>query len=105
VHIDLGVRWVGVDRKQDEVETQKLETTETETDVLALIEATYVAEYSLQGEPGKDALDEFALNNASYHVWPYWREYIMSQSMRMNLPKVALPAMQLAANKDDNVDG
>jgi hypothetical protein len=69
---------------------------------MAFIEATFVAEYSLNGKPEKEALDAFALKNASYHIWPYWREFLMSQSMRMNLPKIALPTVQFAVNKDES---
>ena len=68
---------------------------------MAFIESTYVVEYFLDGKPGKNASNEFALNNASYHVWPYWREYIMSQGMRMNFAEFALPAVQFATNKDE----
>lgn len=58
-----------------------------------------VAEYRMTEDPGKDSLKAFALRNASHHVWPYWREYLMGQSLRMNLPKLILPAVQLARNQ------
>lgn len=73
-----------------------------EENIKAVIEATFLAEYLIEGEPGQKALDAFALKNASYHVWPYWREFLMSQSMRMNLPKVALPAVQFASNNRES---
>lgn len=95
VFVDVGARWVA---EADKVEN--ISETEDGAGVMALIEATFVAEYKIEGNPDKNALNEFALKNASFHVWPYWREYLMSQSMRMNLPKVALPAVQFAANKD-----
>jgi len=94
VFIDVGARWVVESDKKE-----KTSNTEDDAGVMALIEATFVAVYQIEGEPDKSALNEFALKNASFHVWPYWREYLMSQSMRMNLPKVALPAVQFAANK------
>jgi hypothetical protein len=46
----------------------------------------------------KDCLNEFALRNASYHVWPYWRELLMSQCARMHLPRLVMPTMQVAQN-------
>lgn len=58
-----------------------------------------VAEYRMSEDPGKESLKEFALRNASYHIWPYWREYLMGQCLRMNLPKVILPAVQFAQNR------
>ncbi len=95
VHIDLGARWIYVaDNALDDG-----------SDVLAQIEVTMVAEYQMQENPGQEALETFALRNASYHVWPYWREYLMSQAVRMNLPKTVLPAIQFAMNKTrDSVD-
>lgn len=63
--------------------------------VLAQIEATMVAEYSCREDPGQEALDAFASQNAGYHVWPFWREYLVSQCERMRLPKVFIPTMQL----------
>lgn len=68
-------------------------------DFLVQIEAQYITEYKMTETLEQEAIDAFALNNASYHVWPYWREYIMNQCMRMNLPKIALPATQLAHNR------
>jgi hypothetical protein len=98
VYIDLGARWV----VSPESEVEGAERKEEEN-VRAVIEATFLAEYLIEGEPGQEALDAFALKNASYHVWPYWREYLMSQCMRMNLPKVALPAVQFSSNNRESV--
>jgi hypothetical protein len=64
--------------------------------VRAVISGLMVAEYDMREDPGEDALKEFALRNASYHVWPYWRELLASQCQRMNLPKLVLPAVQFA---------
>ncbi len=63
-------------------------------DVVAKIEANYSIDYLVQNEEllnNQDALDEFALKNASYHLWPFWREFAMAQAQRMSLPPVALP--------------
>ena len=68
--------------------------------VRALISAMMVAEYDLTGDPSTDALKAFALRNASYHVWPYWREFLASQCVRMNLRKVVLPAVQFARRSE-----
>ncbi len=91
VYVDLGAKWNYVPDNQEE-EGDNNENEEP----LAKIEACYVAEYQLKKETPQEALEEFALNNASHHIWPYWREYLMSQAMRMNLPKVALPIVQFS---------
>jgi len=81
VYIDVGARLVFSDDKREE-------------HPIGQIEAAYRVDYRVT-DPAliedKVALDAFALKNASYHLWPYWREYVMSQSLRMNLPKIALP--------------
>jgi hypothetical protein len=78
--------------------------TEEDKAVRAFIEAEYVAEYTVDEELAQACIDEFALNNASYHVWPYWREFLMSQCGRMQLPRLVLPTMQLAhhRHREDN---
>jgi len=86
VFVELGTRWVLHARESDE------------EDVKAHIEGVMVAEYQMYQNPGKDALKEFALKNASYHIWPFWREYLSSQCLRMNLPKLVLPVKQFASN-------
>jgi len=67
--------------------------------VLAQIEATMVAEYHTPEDPGKEALDMFAAGNAAYHVWPFWREYLVSQCERMRLPRVFIPTVHLSSEK------
>ncbi|MEE9354311.1 MAG: preprotein translocase subunit SecB [Methylococcaceae bacterium] len=96
VFIEVGARWTHEDESSDgEAQNQSNEDGDP-LNVLATIESTYIAEYIIKEHPGDDALKEFALNNASYHVWPYWREYLMSQCSRMNLPKMALPMTQFS---------
>lgn len=95
VFVDLGIRWV----RPAEPEKGKVrdgDEAEVDPSVLARIEATFIAEYVLVEDLTQDALNEFALHNAPWHVWPYWREYVASQCGRLNLTKVAMP-MQFAA--------
>jgi hypothetical protein len=88
VFIEFGARWIDVSGEKPDEEKLK-----------AKIEGVMVAEYRMDCDPGKEALKEFALKNVSYHVWPYWREYLTTQCMRMNLPKTVLPMMQIAQNQ------
>lgn len=72
-------------------------------EILAQVEATMEADYSITDlsiVEDQEALDAFALKNVSYHVWPYWREYVTSQLMRMNMPKLVLPMLLRATNQD-----
>lgn len=89
VYIELGVRW-----KHSEDAPGDDEDSWTE------IGATYVAEYEKHQEVEADALTAFALHNASFHVWPYFREFVASQCQRMNFPKIVIPMMRFASNRD-----
>lgn len=83
VFVRFGVRWVSPVEEQQEPE------------VFANIEAEFIAEYALDEEIQQTCIDEFATQNASLHVWPYWREFLASQCERMRLPRIILPAWQL----------
>lgn len=87
VFVDVGSRWVDPESSEDEPK------------VLAIIQAEYIAEYRMNFPLEQSCIDEFALKNVSYHVWPYWREFLSSQCERMRLPRVTLPTRQLAHNR------
>lgn len=88
VFIDFGMRWMRVDESLSEAER-----------IQSMIEASFVAEYLITEPLEEASIKAFALKNASYHAWPYWREYFMSQCQRMRLPVMALPTVQLAENR------
>lgn len=82
VFMTLGVRWVVA---EGDVE---------QPDMKAFIEGDFIAEYQVNSDLEQVCIDEFASKNASYHVWPYWREFLSAQCERMRLPRVVLPAVQ-----------
>ncbi|MCJ8267844.1 MAG: hypothetical protein MJK04_00400 [Psychrosphaera sp.] len=88
VFVETGIRWV------DESKGAEKES------AAAWIEAKFVSEYNITDDVENDCLDQFALKNVSYHVWPYWRELLTSQCDRMRLPRVMLPTVQFANNKN-----
>lgn len=83
IFIQLGARWI------DKNETPNIK---------AFIEGEFIAEYQMKDTLKQEEIDEFALKNASYHIWPYWREYLSSQCERLRLPKVMLPMTQFNKN-------
>ena len=101
VFIDLGVRWVYSDKKH---KRKSAKGGIAKGNELGKIEALFVAEYDLAEIIPRDCLDEFALNNASYHVWPYWREFVANSCQRLDAPKVVLPVLQRAENCDSGKD-
>ncbi|MGD9859939.1 MAG: hypothetical protein AB7S90_07780 [Marinobacterium sp.] len=92
VFVRFGVRWVNpiVERSADE---------HGAPEVVANIEAEFIAEYTIDQEIKQTCIDEFATQNASLHVWPYWREFLSSQCERMRLPRIVLPAWQLSHHR------
>jgi hypothetical protein len=80
------------------------ENADTKTDdIFAQVEATFIAEYMLSADlavTDEEALTAFAVENASFHVWPYWREYLMATCTRLNLPKGALPVRQFTPKSE-----
>ncbi len=93
IFVRLGARWVDA-KEPDEASS-----------IRALVESEFIAEYEMDGALEEDAINEFSLQNASYHIWPYWRELLSSQCVRMNLPKVMLPMVQLAHNRHQEESG
>lgn len=85
VYVGVGCRFI----KEEEKGVESAEA-------VAQIEAVFCSEYlMLNKDLGEDELRAFALQNASYHIWPFWREYLMNMCNRLNLPKVVLPSMQV----------
>lgn len=65
--------------------------------------ATFELRYSVPEELGeitKEELTAFAEVNAVFNAWPYWREYIQSTFVRMNLPPVVLPVFRLSGHPE-----
>ncbi|UTV97923.1 hypothetical protein KDW99_11495 [Marinomonas rhizomae] len=83
IYVRLGTRW--------------LSSSESEGgNIKAFIEADFIAEYQMAELLEQDVIDEFALQNASFHVWPYWREFLSAQCERLRLPRVVLPTVQFS---------
>lgn len=103
VYVQLGIRWVRFSRGQDARESAKNADggDGKQPEVLALVEAIFVAEYEMRKEVDQACLDHFALHNAPFNVWPFWREYVVSQAQRMNLPRFVVPLMPLPAPCSD----
>lgn len=99
VFISLGIRWVEED-SEEKVEDSSDAESKLELDIKAIIEGELVAEYLMKKELSEEEVREFCLKNASYHVWPYWREIVQGSCAKMNLPKVVMQTVQFASNRD-----
>jgi len=106
VWIEFGIRWMNQaaeDLSQTEMLDAGMESQKVEE--LARIQATYVVEYEVQRELPRKALNEFARYNAPWHVWPFWREFVMNQCARLELPRAALPMQCLPNGQAEDLEG
>lgn len=95
--LHLGIRWGELQKEGDQDEDDQFV-------VLGKIEATFIAEYELKDPKiSVECLREFSLRAPSFHVWPYWREFVASTAMRCNVPKIVMPPMQRAQNAVEDV--
>lgn len=71
----------------------------------AVIEASFVAEYRMKKDISDECIAEFAKKNVNHHVWPFWREFLMSQIERLRLPRMTVHMFQFGidAAKDSTV--
>jgi hypothetical protein len=72
---------------------------ESKKDHVIKIACEYVLKYKL--EMDKDASDEdlgnFCNINALYNAWPFFREFALNMTNRMEIPPLTLPLMSISA--------
>lgn len=93
VIVKLGVRLVLEPDKNegsnDGAEAQ--DAAEVEPEVLNTIEANFIVEYAMKGQPSDESLAAFAKFNSVHNVWPFWRQHVFDIVQRGSLPKVDIP--------------
>jgi hypothetical protein len=58
------------------------------------ISAEFVLDYRISESPVEitdEAADAFGKMNGIHNIWPYWREYVQSVSVRAGLPPLVVP--------------
>src|ERR1041385_165173 len=67
------------------------------------VKCTLEASYSLAKDysPGSDVVHAFHSANAVFNSWPFFREYVQSTVLRMNMPAPPVPLMRLVARPKD----
>ena len=70
---------------------------ETANDPLVEISGTFVLLYARPKHEGvtEANLLAFAKTSSVFSVWPYWREYIHSTSLRLSIPAIVLPTYRI----------
>lgn len=61
------------------------------------IEATFQALYDIPENitTDKNTLQTFADMNGTFNLWPYWREFVSSISVRIGLPALTVPSFRV----------
>jgi hypothetical protein len=72
-------------------------------DAFIRIEARFVIVYSLTSldNLNADSFNAFGEGNGIYNVWPYWREFVQSTTVRMGLPPLTLPVYRVGVTRLD----
>lgn len=84
-------RFVSAAASDDDAETSNGDD-ERFGEVVALFSAVYFMNEAVDEE----TLIEFGMRNATFHVWPYWRELLHSTTGRLRLPPTVLPMFKIA---------
>lgn len=94
IYVSLGHRSVD-DTNQNNEEVKK------EPIILFKIEASFRVDYHRKGKISKEAVKEFANNNAVHNVWPFWRQYVFQTIQQACLPHVDIPLLRLKIPQKD----
>lgn len=77
-----------------------VEDDESNTEVLAEIEACFLAQYTLKDGASEKAIDEFMKYNVIHNVWPFWREHALRVSAEARLPRPQIPLFRAQPTSD-----
>lgn len=90
--MELGVRIV--DPQISSIEDQDSE--KALDCIKAELTGHFIAEYMIDiDDIESEALKLFADRNVTYHIWPFWREFVMDMMQRARLPRVVIPTLQI----------
>lgn len=70
--------------------------------LIAEVSASFTVDYLINAQeiPHEEKLSQWASSNALLHCWPYWREFCQSTLLRMNLPVIMMPMMEVNPKED-----
>lgn len=69
---------------------EEIEKNEEITPVVE-IKGTFCAKYESPERLTQEQMEAFAEKNVGFNVWPYWREYVQSSCMRLNIEPIEIP--------------
>lgn len=77
-----------------------------ESHLAAKITAEIAVDYLVGSDtfPDEQTNKTWAESNALLHCWPYWREFCHNTMLRMNLPVMIIPLIQIGLTPEDDAD-
>lgn len=90
-YVQAAMRYILGEPTEEELRSEEL----IKSRVASEISAIYCILYAINPEVKltDDEKAEFGKNNAPYHAWTYWREYVQNTCNRMNLPVTTVPML------------
>lgn len=102
LRLEIAYRMAGIETraelKADPPKKGRLkETTAPKTETVILVDCAYEVDYELREgfEPTPEHVAAFKDGNAIFNSWPFFREYLQNNLMRMGLPALTAPFLRL----------
>jgi hypothetical protein len=90
-YVQAAMRYILGEPTEEELKNEEL----VKSRIASEISATYCILYSINSEEklSDEEREVFGKNNAPYHAWTYWREYVQNTCNRMGLPVSTVPML------------
>jgi hypothetical protein len=82
----LGTRVVQENQTTDEKDSKE----DKGLEVLSEVKATFCAVYQSGGELTEEERDAFGEHNVGFNIWPFWREFVQSMCLRMDIQPIPI---------------
>ncbi|WP_340621039.1 hypothetical protein [Xenorhabdus siamensis] len=80
--VEVGIRVVEIKEGKEDIDDK---------DTVYMITAEFEVLYTSEEKLTKEEVKAFSKNNVTYHIWPYWREYVQSACSRMGTQPLHIP--------------
>ena len=81
------------------------EATDKEYEPAIQIQSIFKSRYRAQEKLTEECVQAFSEHNVGFNVWPYWREFVQSSSLRIGMPSpIPVPLYKLSRPAGDQAD-
>jgi hypothetical protein len=82
----LGTRVV----QENQTTVEKNSKEDKGLEVLSEVKATFCAVYQSGGKLTEEERDAFGEHNVGFNIWPFWREFVQSMCLRMDIQPIPI---------------